>query len=105
MRLPRNLIAPPKEDVMARSVDTTLPNAAVLSAADFASLGMGEVAYVREMSAEDVQRLVPQVQGIPTGIDLYALLGADGTPIMIADSREDITASAWQNKLVTVSVH
>ncbi|NJS14358.1 MAG: DUF1150 domain-containing protein [Sphingopyxis sp.] len=90
---------------MAGSVDTTLPNATVLSVADFASLGIGEVAYVREMSAEDVQRLVPQVQGIPTGIDLYALLGADGTPIMIADSREDITASAWQNKLVTVSVH
>lgn len=75
------------------------------SIAELAALGAGEVAYVREMSAEALQKLLPQVDGIPQGIDLYALLGADGTPIMIAESREQLTANAWENKLVTVSVH
>ncbi len=72
---------------------------------DLAALGHGQVAYVRTMRSEDVQKLLPQVEGIPTGIDLFALLGADGTPIMIADSRDELTANAWENELVTVSVH
>ncbi len=72
---------------------------------DLAALGHGQVAYVRAMRSEDVQKLLPQVEGIPKGIDLFALLGADGTPIMIADSRDELTANAWENELVTVSVH
>jgi hypothetical protein len=72
---------------------------------DLATLGMGSIAYVRSVSAEDVRRLVPQAQDIPVGIDLFALLGADGTPIMITDSRAELAANAAENQLVTVSVH
>jgi hypothetical protein len=72
---------------------------------DLAALGMGRVAYVRAVTAEDVKRLVPQAEDVPTGIDLYALLGADGTPILITESREDIAENAAQHNLVTVTVH
>lgn len=77
----------------------------VFDLTDLAALGAGQVAYVRPMSAAEVQKLVPQIDDLPSGIDLYALLGADGTPIMIADSRDELTANAWENQLVTVSVH
>jgi hypothetical protein len=36
---------------------------------------------------------------------LYALHSADGTPIMLTDSREAAVANAWSNELETVSVH
>jgi len=39
------------------------------------------------------------------GLKLFALLGADGTPIMLTDSRDAALANAWQNELQTVSVH
>jgi hypothetical protein len=94
--------ATPEEDVMKtvtpdRNTDFTL--------ADLAALGMGHLAYVRPMRADEVRKLVPQAQDLPADIDLFALLGADGTPIMIADSRAELTANAWENQLVTVSVH
>lgn len=72
---------------------------------DLAALGNGQVAYVRTMRAEEVRKLVPQAENIPLGIDLFALLGADGTPIMIADSAEELRINATENQLVTVSVH
>jgi hypothetical protein len=36
---------------------------------------------------------------------LFALHSADGTPIMLTDSREAAVASAWSNELQAVSVH
>jgi hypothetical protein len=36
---------------------------------------------------------------------LYALHAADGTPIMLTDSREAAIANAWSNELQAVSVH
>jgi hypothetical protein len=72
---------------------------------DLAALGNGQVAYVRTMRADEVRKLVPQAEHIPAGVDLFALLGADGTPIMITDSVEEIRINASENQLVTVSVH
>lgn len=72
---------------------------------DLAALGTGQVAYIRTMRADEVRRLVPMAQDIPAGIDLFALLSADGTPIMITDSREELRLNASENQLVTVSLH
>lgn len=80
-------------------------NRPAISVAELAMLGSGEVAYVRPISSDDVKRLVPQAKDMPSGLDLFALLGADGTPITIADSREAVTADAWEKQLLTVSVH
>jgi hypothetical protein len=80
-------------------------NSPAISLSDLAALGAGHVAYVRPISVDEVKKLIPQVTGLPTGIDLYALLGADGTPIMIGDSPAELAANAKENKLSTVSVH
>lgn len=84
---------------------TTTDQTPAFSLDDFAALGTGQVAYVRTMRAEEVRKLVPQAEHIPTGVDLFALLGADGMPIMITDSVEEIRINASENHLVTVSVH
>src|SRR2546429_57573 len=42
---------------------------------------------------------------LAAGLQLYALHAADGTPIMLTDSREAAIANAWSHELETVSVH
>ena len=79
--------------------------AAVMSALDFARLGDGQVAYVKQISSHQAQDLFPALTGLPEGIDLYALVGADGTPLGLTDSRDSAIASAITNDLEPVSVH
>ncbi len=80
-------------------------NAPELTAEQFAALGDGAVAYVREMHADEVKRLFPQIKGVQPGAKLFALLSADGSPILLTDSRDAAVANAWENDLQTVSVH
>ena len=70
-----------------------------------ALLGGGKIAYVKMIRAEDVQRQFPQAPQLAPGTLLYALHAADGTPIMLTDSREAAIANAWSQELETVSVH
>jgi hypothetical protein len=76
-----------------------------LTAQEFAHLGGGSIAYVKTINSEDAQRLFPQVPAIRPGLQLFALLGADGSPIMLTDSKDAAIANAWQNELQTVSIH
>ena len=70
-----------------------------------ATLGEGHIAYVKQIRSEDVPGLFPQAPKIATGLKLFALHAADGTPIMLTDSREAAIANAWSNELEAVSVH
>ena len=70
-----------------------------------AQLGDGQIAYVKTIRSEDVRALFPQVPEIEPGLELFALHAADGTPIMLTDSREAAVANAWSQELETVSVH
>jgi hypothetical protein len=76
-----------------------------LSEESFAQLGDGRLAYVKEIRSEDVAALFPQAPEIAPGMTLFALHAADGTPIMITDSREAAIANAWSQELEAVSVH
>jgi hypothetical protein len=78
---------------------------AALTPQEFAHLGGGSLAYVKTIRSEDVQTLFPQAPAIQPGLKLFALLGADGTPIMLTDSRDAAIANAWENQLETVSLH
>ena len=71
----------------------------------FASLGGGEIAYLRPVRSEDVHTLFPQAPEMAPGVDLWALLSAAGQPIMLTDSRAAAIAGAQENDLETVSVH
>jgi hypothetical protein len=70
-----------------------------------AQLGDGQIAYVKTIRSEDVRALFPQVPEIEPGLQLFALHAADGTPIMLTDSREAASANAASQKLEMVSVH
>lgn len=76
-----------------------------LTPQEFAHLGDGSIAYVKTIKSEDAQRLFPQAPAIRPGLQLFALLGADGSPIMLTDSKDAALANAWEHELQTVSVH
>lgn len=78
---------------------------AEFDSADLAALGEGHIAYVRPMRSEEVTRLFPQAPDLSPGLDLYALLSANGTPIMLADSHDAVVANALAQDLTTVSLH
>jgi hypothetical protein len=70
-----------------------------------AGLGGGRIAYVKSIRSEDVQTMFPQAPQLQPGMQLYALHAADGTPIMVTDTREAAVANAITHELETVSVH
>lgn len=78
---------------------------AEFNAADLAALGEGHIAYVRAMSSDEVRRIFPQAPDLSPGLDLFALLSASGSPILLADSRDAVVANAMANDLYTVSLH
>jgi len=77
----------------------------IISPEALAGLGGGKVAYVKAVRSEDVKSLFPQAPQLEPGMQLFALHAADGTPIMLTDSREAAVANAWSHELETVSVH
>ncbi len=83
----------------------TEPNHAVMTPQAFAILGGGKIAYVKSIRSEDVHTLYPEAPEMQPGLQLFALHAADGTPILVTDSREAAVANAATHELVTVSVH
>ena len=82
----------------------TIRNSA-LTADELAGLGGGKLAYVKIMQSDEINRLFPQAPDLAPGMELFALLSADGTPILVTDSKEAAIANAWENELETVSLH
>lgn len=70
-----------------------------------AQLGDGEIAYVKPIRSEEVRDLFPQAPDLEPGVRLFALHAADGTPILLTDSREAALANARTHELEPVSVH
>jgi hypothetical protein len=70
-----------------------------------AQLGDGQLAYIKAVRSEDVADMFPEAPEMQPGVTLFALHGADGTPIMLTDTREAAIANAWSQELETVSLH
>lgn len=77
----------------------------VLTQEGLAHLGDGRIAYVKAIRSEDVKGLFPQAPELQPGMTLFTLNAADGTPIMLTDSRESAVAGAITHELQAVSVH
>ena len=80
-------------------------NEHIISQAALAAIGDGQVAYLKPIKSDDVATLFPGAPTVAPGLNLFALLSADGTPIIITDSRDAALANAWENDLETVSLH
>ena len=72
---------------------------------NLASLGLGEVAYVRKVTPREVERMTGQKIVTGAGKTLYCLYMADGTPMAVSDSREAALANAFEHDLAAISVH
>jgi len=94
------------ENVFEKFVpNEAIANGEVVTPEALARLGGGRLAYVTPIRSEDVQSMFPQAPDIAPGIELFVLHAADGTPIMLTDSREAAIANAWSNELEMASVH
>ena len=63
------------------------------------------MAYIRAVRSEDVAFLYPTAPLLEPGQQVFVLHAFDGTPIVIAGSRESALADAASFQLETVSVH
>lgn len=77
----------------------------VMSESEFVKLGGGVVAYIKTMTSEEARAMFPAVEGLPGGINLYALHGADGTPIALTDSKQAAIGHALGDELEITSLH
>lgn len=77
----------------------------VITQAALAAIGDGQVAYLKPIKSDDIAAIFPGAPDVAPGLNLFALLSADGTPIIITDSRDAALANAWENDLETVSLH
>jgi len=75
------------------------------STCDLASMGTGEVGYIRMMTSDEVNERFPQGPKLGPGLELWALFGADGTPILLSDDRSSTFFRAAEDDLKTVSLH
>ncbi len=77
----------------------------MISAAELAELGDGQVAYIKTMSSDEAHRLFPAVNGLPEGISLYALHAANGRPIALTDTMQAALGHALEDELQIASIH
>lgn len=76
-----------------------------MSVSEFAELGGGQVAYIKMMTSDEAHQMYPAIQGLPDGINLYALHAADGTPLALTDSMQAALGHALGDELEIASVH
>jgi|SRR3990170_1258383 hypothetical protein len=79
--------------------------APIISQIELARLGGGQVAYIKELKSDEARRIFPAVEGLPSGLDLYSLHAADGTPIALTDTRQAAISHAMGDELEIASVH
>ena len=70
-----------------------------------ATLGENRLAYIKAVRSEQVAFLSPEAPLLAPGYRVFVLHAADGTPILLADSREAALADAASQQIETVSVH
>ena len=70
----------------------------------FAHLGGGTLAYIKPMMSDDVRRVFPNAPVMASGLQLFALLAADGSPLILSDSRDMAMANALESNLQVMSL-
>jgi hypothetical protein len=79
--------------------------ASAVSREMLATLGENRVAYIKAIRSEEVAFLSADAPLLAPGYRVFVLHAADGTPMLIADSREAAMANAASREIETVSLH
>ena len=82
-----------------------MPVPPVMSMSELAKLGGGKVAYIKIMTPDEAKEMFPAIEGLPAGINLFALHAADGTPLALTDSRQAAVGHAMGDELEIASLH
>jgi hypothetical protein len=82
--------------------DMNTPEKITLSDLDFASLGSGEVGYIRKMKSDDLTARFPALSQLAPGLDVWTLFAANGMPIVLSDQRSAVLEGASDNELIPV---
>ena len=70
---------------------------------EFASLGTGEVGYIRKMKSDDLTApLSGIVSQLAPGLDVWALFAANGVPIILSDRQSAVLEGASDNEITPV---
>lgn len=67
-----------------------------------AQMGSDAVAYMREMTTEEIKTAFPETPELKANKTYWALFGADGAPLVLASERVDVASSAFYNNLKAV---
>ncbi len=74
------------------------------SKVEFAAFGKSTLAYTRQMNSDEIRLKFPDADDLPEGVDLWALFGADGEPLAIADEQDLLIDNAESRSLLAVSL-
>jgi hypothetical protein len=85
--------------------DRPVADRTTMSHEQLAALGGNRVAYIKAIRSEEVAFLCADAPILPAGHCVFVLHAADGTPILLADSREAVMADAASQQIETVSLH
>ncbi|MBO6813793.1 MAG: DUF1150 family protein [Rhizobiaceae bacterium] len=69
---------------------------------DLANMGSDAIAYMRQITAEEIAEAFPGTPELEPGHLYWALFAADGSPLVLADSQSDVSSSAFYNDLEAV---
>jgi hypothetical protein len=95
-----------EETVMnTNATKSTKSEVPFMSQVDLARLGGGHVAYIKMLSSDEAQRMFPAANELPSGISLYALHAADGTPIALTDTKQAALSHAMEGELMIAALH
>jgi len=71
---------------------------------ELASLGSGQVGYIRKINTDELARRFPNLPPMTPGLDIWGLFGAAGEPILLSDARAQALAGAHEHELTTVTL-
>lgn len=77
----------------------------VFTDVEFAELGEGRIAYLKRVTTDDLAQRFPGLPPMTPGIEIWALFGATGEPIVLSDVRAQALAQAHEHELETVMLH
>ena len=83
----------------------TVENRIHISKDELAHLGAGQVGYIRKITSDEVRERFPGAPKLESGIELWGLFGADGTPLFLSDDPSVAYVKAAEDEISPVSVH
>ncbi len=77
----------------------------LMSAEQFAALGLETVVFARQVDGDALARLVPEAQVEDMGEHFILVMSADGRPILVTDSEDSLQSWLEEQPVVLVTVH